>query len=287
MKKILAITLALMMILALAACGSSAAQSSAAPAADASSAAAESSGSAADAGVLTMATNAAFPPYEYYENNQIVGIDAEVAAAIAEKLGMKLEIEDMDFGSIIAAVQTGKVSMGMAGMTVTDERKQSVNFSDTYATGVQVVIVKTGSPITDLDGLKGKKIGVQESTTGDIYATDDFGESNVERFPTGADAVLALTQGKVDAVIIDNEPAKNYVAANQGLSILSTEYTKEDYAICVSKDNTELLDKINTALKELTADGTLKSIVDKYIPAAASSSAAADAVSGATSEPSK
>lgn len=174
---------------------------------------------AANASTLTMATNANFPPYEYYDGNTIVGIDADIAAAIADKLGMKLAISDMDFGSIIAAVQTGKADMGMAGMTVTDERKQSVNFSDTYATGVQVVIVKSDSSISSLDDLQGKKIGVQENTTGDIYASadpkdDGFGEKNVKRFSSGNDAVLALLNGQVDAVIIDNEPAKAFVAAN-------------------------------------------------------------------------
>ena len=186
---------------------------------------------------------------------------------IAEKLGMELVIEDMDFGSIIAAVQTGKVDMGMAGMTVTEERLESVNFSDVYAVGVQVVIVNEGSAIASLDDLAGKKIGVQENTTGDIYSTDEFGDEFIERYPKGSDAVLALTQGKIDAVIIDNEPAKNFVAANAGLVILDTEYAVEDYAIAVSKDNADLLEKINKALAELTADGTLDKIVAKYIPA--------------------
>ena len=244
MKKILAVVLALMMVLSLAACGGSAKKDT-----------------------LTMATNAYFPPYEYYENDKIVGIDAEVAAVIAEKLGMELVIEDMDFGSIIAAVQTGKVDMGMAGMTVTEERLESVNFSDVYAVGVQVVIVNEGSAIASLDDLAGKKIGVQENTTGDIYSTDEFGDEFIERYPKGSDAVLALTQGKIDAVIIDNEPAKNFVAANAGLVILDTEYAVEDYAIAVSKDNADLLEKINKALAELTADGTLDKIVAKYIPA--------------------
>lgn len=169
---------------------------------------------AADAPTLTMATNAYFPPYEYYEGDAIIGIDADIAGAIADKLGMKLAISDMDFGSIIAAVQTGKADMGMAGLTVTDERKQSVDFSDSYATGVQVVIVKSDSSIATLDDLKGKKIGVQENTTGDLYASDDFGDENVQRFSKGNDAVLALLNGQVDAVIIDNEPAKAFVAAN-------------------------------------------------------------------------
>jgi polar amino acid transport system substrate-binding protein len=167
---------------------------------------------------LKMATSANFPPYEYYESEKIVGIDAEAAAAIADKLGMKLVIEDMEFGSIIAAVTTGKVDIGMAGMTVTDERKESVDFSTTYATGIQSIIVMDDSPIKTVDDLyaDGAKyvVGVQQDTTGDIYSTDDFGEDRVQRFNKGADAVQALITGKVDLVIIDNEPAKAFMAAN-------------------------------------------------------------------------
>jgi ABC-type amino acid transport substrate-binding protein len=199
-----------------------------------------------EAKTLTMGTNAAFPPYEYYEGDKIVGIDAEIAAEIAKKLGRTLVIEDMEFGSIITAVQGGKIDMGMAGMTVNETRLQSVNFSTTYATGIQVVIVKEDSDIETIDDLMGKKIGVQESTTGDIYASatpedGGFGEENVERYNKGTEAVLALTQGKVDAVIIDNEPAKAFVKANEGLMILETEYAVEDYAIAIRKENTELL----------------------------------------------
>ena len=224
-----------------------------------------------DLPVLTMGTNAAFPPYEYYEGEEIVGIDAEVAAVIAEKLGMKLQIVDMDFSAIIGAVSTGKIDIGMAGMTVTEERLQSVNFSDSYAKGIQAVIVTEDSPIASIDDLYAEgadyKIGVQEATTGDIYCTDDFGEDNVLKYKTGPDAVEALKSGKVQCVIIDNEPAKAFVAANEGLKILDSSYADEDYAIAVALENTELLEKINAALAELIQDGTLAAIVEKYIPA--------------------
>ena len=226
---------------------------------------------AAMAETLTMGTNASFPPYEFYENEKIVGIDAEIAAAIAEKLGMELKIEDMEFKAIIPAVTTGKIDFGMAGMTVTEERLQSVNFSETYATGIQAIIVKEGSEIKSVDDLYAEgatwKVGVQDATTGDIYCTDDFGEDRVSKFPVGAAAVEALKTGKVDCVIIDNEPAKAYVAANEGLTILDTQYAVEDYAIAVALENTELLEKINGALKELIDDGTVKTIIEKYIPA--------------------
>lgn len=216
---------------------------------------------------LIMATNAYFPPYEYYDGENIVGIDAEVAKAIADKLGMELVIEDMEFNAILAAVQSGKADMGMAGMTVKPERLESVNFSDSYAKGVQVVIVKEDSDITSPDDLAGKKIGVQLSTTGDSYASEDFGDENVEKYSKGAEAVVALTQGKIDAVIIDNEPAKSFVKANEGLKILDTKYADEDYAICFAKDNTEFMEQVNGILKDLIADGTVKNIIDKYIPA--------------------
>lgn len=222
---------------------------------------------------LTLATNAEFPPYEYYEGDKIVGIDAEIGALIAEKLGMTLEIVDTDFDSIIPGVQGGKYDIGMAGMTVTDERLESVNFTTSYATGVQTVIVKEGSAITCVDDLFGTgnyKIGVQTATTGDLYSTwdiEDKGLGTVERYNKGADAVAALVAGKVDCVIIDNNPAKEFVAANEGLTLLDTEYAVEDYAICYSKENTDLGVKIDKALQELIADGKVKEILDKYISA--------------------
>ncbi|MEA5013538.1 MAG: transporter substrate-binding domain-containing protein [Candidatus Limiplasma sp.] len=229
---------------------------------------------AALADTLTMVTNASFPPYEYYDGETIVGIDAEIAAAIAQKLGYDLEISDMEFDSLISAVQSGKADFAMAGMTVTEERAQLVNFSKSYATGIQAVIVKEDSAITSVDDLFAEgantKIGVQLSTTGDLYTTWDIEDENlgtVVRFPNGNDAVMALLGGKVDCVVIDNEPAKAYVAANQGLKVLDTQYAVEDYAACIAKDNGEFLAQFDAALGELIADGTVQSIIDKYIPA--------------------
>ncbi len=230
-------------------------------------------------GVLTMGTNAAFPPYEFYDGDVIVGIDAEIAQMIAEKLGLTLEIVDMDFSSIVTSVQTGKIDIGMAGMTVTEERLENVNFATSYATGVQVIIVPEGSDITSADDLTAMAeageeflIGTQEGTTGYIYASDSlenggFGEDHVLAYTNGATAVQALTSGKVDCVIIDNEPAKNFVAANEGLVILDTAYVTEDYAIAVSKDNDALLEAIDGAIKELIEDGSVQTVLDKYISA--------------------
>ena len=221
---------------------------------------------------LIMATNASFPPYEYYEGTEIVGIDVEIAAAISAKLGYDFEVADMEFDAIISAVNAGKADFGLAGMTVTEERLLSVDFSDSYATGVQVVIVREGSSITSVDDLFAEgamhTIGVQLTTTGDLYTTwdlEDNGLAVINRYPNGNEAVMALKAGKVDCVVIDNEPAKAYVAANEGLMILPTEYVTENYAACFKKGN-PLLAEFNAALQELIADGTIPAIIEKYIP---------------------
>lgn len=213
---------------------------------------------------LVMATNAEFPPYEFYEGDKVVGIDAEIAEAIAEEMGMKLKIEDMAFDSIIASVSSGKADFGAAGMTVTPEREKNVGFSDTYATATQVVIVKEDSVLTGPEELKGKKVGVQLGTTGDIYA-EDIEDVTIERYNKGFEAVQAVQQGKIDAVIIDGEPAKEFVKEAKGLKILDEAFTEEEYALVVSKDNKELLEKINTALGNLKESGKLDEIVAKYI----------------------
>ena len=286
MKKLAAVFLAGIMCASLAACGSSAADDAASTGTQTAAeetaeqtaddaAAADTEGETAEAGevttvtegILTMGTNAAFPPYEYYEGDTVVGIDAEIAQAIAEKLGLSLEIVDMDFNSIITAVQSGKVDVGIAGMTVDPERLENVDFTDSYATGVQVVIVTEDSDIASVDDLEGKLIGTQEGTTGWSYCSEDYGDDMVIPYTNGATAVQALLDGKVDCVVIDQQPALSFVEANEGLKILETEYAVEDYAIAVSKDNTALRDAINTALNELIEDGTVQGILDKYITA--------------------
>ena len=258
MKKIIALTLALVLALGLlAGCSASGDKQL-----------------TVEEGKLIMATNAAFPPYEYIEGNEIVGIDAEIAKAIADKLGLELVIQDMEFDSIIESVKGGKADIGLAGLTVTDERKEAVNFSDSYATGVQVVIVTEGSAITGVDDLFAEgashTIGVQRATTGDLYTTwdlEDAGLATIDRYSKGADAIQALKTGKVDCVVIDNEPAKAFVASVEGLKILETEYIQEQYAAALNKENTELYESVNNALKALIADGTVQGIIDKYIPA--------------------
>ena len=299
MKKYAAILLAGMMALSLAACGGSSSANSAkedAAPAEAEAVTEEAEAEAGEAvtteaaaaetaaeittvseGELHMATNAAFPPYEMTSDGEgydgYEGIDVEVAAKIAEKLGLKLVIDDMEFGSVITSVQSGKADMAMAGLTVTEERKQNVDFTDSYATGVQVVIVPEDSDIATVDDLANDKmIGCQDGTTGYIYCSDTvenggYGEDHVTSYTNGAMAIEALKAGKVDAVVIDNEPAKQFVAVNEGLKILDTEYIVENYAIGISKDNPALCAAVNNALNELIADGTVQQIVDKYINA--------------------
>ncbi len=279
MKKILTVLLSAMMIASFTACSSETPAESEAPASEASSEA-PASEEAADAaytaveGTLTMATNAQFPPYEFYQGDQIVGIDAEIAGLIADKLGLELVIEDMEFGSIINSIKLGKADIGAAGMTVTPERLEEVNFTESYATGVQVIIVKEDSPITSVDDLfadgANHTVGVQLSTTGDIYASgdiEDAGLGTMDRYNKGADAVMALSTDKVDCVIIDSEPAKAFVASIEGLKILDTEYITENYAIAMNKENTALYEDVNAAVKELIADGSIQAVIDKYITA--------------------
>ena len=258
--------------LALTACGGSASSTASSTASSAASSEAASTSAAAElttveAGKLTMATNATFPPYEMTtDSGEIEGIDVDTAKAIAEKLGLELQIDDMEFDAALLSVQQGKADIVMAGVTVTDERKAVMDFSDSYATGIQSIIVPEGSDIASPDDLAGKKIGTQRGTTGYIYCTDDFGEDAVVAYDSGLTAVQALNNGQVDAVVIDNAPAKEYVAANPGLKVLETSYAEEDYAIGMAKSS-PLEDAINSALEELKADGTLQAIVDKYITA--------------------
>ena len=257
MKKLFAVLLAAMMLLAMVACGNDTPDPAPTP------------DPTPDTKTLYMATEVPFAPYEYYDGDKLVGIDVDVANAIAEKLGMKLEVVDIAFDSIVSGVQAGKYDMGMAGMTVNEERLEKVNFSDSYATGIQVVIVKEGGKVKSLDDMAadGVVIGTQSGTTGFLFASEDFGDEKVKGFAKTTDTVEALKNGQVDCVMLDNEPAKALVAANPdaGLSILDTAYANEDYAIAINKQNTDLLNQSNAALAELKADGTLQSIIDKYI----------------------
>lgn len=268
MKKMIVTALAASLVLSLAGCGSKGAETekTTVAAGETKEAGAEAAGTEAAGGTLVMATNAEFPPYEYREGDNVVGIDVEIGEAIAKSMGMELKVEDMAFDSIIVAVDAGKADVGLAGLTVTEDRLMNVNFSDPYTTATQVVIVKEDSPITSPNDLEGKKIGVQLGTTGDQYA-GDIKDATVERYNKGFEAVQAMTQGKIDAVIIDREPAKVFVEQNEGIKMLDEAYTEEEYAIAIKKDNEELLKKVNTALADLKSSGELQKILDKYIKA--------------------
>ena len=280
MKKALSLMTAAALVLSLAACGSTASSAASSEAASSDAASSETASSEAasetetaelstvEPGKLIMSTNAAFPPYEMTtDSGEFEGIDIETAQAIADKLGLELQIDDMDFDAALLAVQQGKSDMVMAGVTVTDERQNVMDFTDSYATSIQSIIVKEDSDIASVDDLAGKKIGTQRGTTGYLYCSDDFGDENVVAYDNGLTAVQMLNNGQVDCVVIDNAPAKEFIAANPGLKLLDTAYVEESYAIGVGKGNTELKDAINTALEELKADGTLQAIVDKYITA--------------------
>ena len=271
MKKFFALVLTLAMTLSLAACGGNDAPAEENTDGEANTETQEPAGDAGfttvEEGKLVLSTNAEFAPYEMLDDSgNPIGIDMEVGAAIAEKLGLELQIEDMGFDAALLAVQNGQSDIAMAGITVDEERLEVMDFTDSYATGVQVVIVKEGSDVT-LDNLGEKTIGTQMGTTGFIYCTDDYGEDHVIGYETGAVAIQALVNGQIDAVVIDNLPAQSYVEANEGLTILDTEYAVEDYAIAVAKGNTALLEAVNAAMAELKADGTFQAIVDKYIKA--------------------
>lgn len=275
MKKLLSVLMAAAMlvgVLSLAGCGGNGGETTTDPAADADNSAAttETAGdlTTVTAGKLTMSTNAQFPPYEMVaDDGSFEGIDIEVADAIAKKLGLELQVDDMDFDAALLAAQNGKSDMVMAGVTVNEERQAVMDFSDSYAKGVQVVIVPEDSDIQSIDDMDGKMIGTQRGTTGYIYCSDDFGEDSVTAYDNGLTAVQALNNGQVDCVVIDSAPAKEFVAANEGLVILDTEYAVEDYAIGMAKGNTALVEAVNGALAELKADGTIDAILAKYIKA--------------------
>lgn len=277
--KVLSIALASVMMLSFAGCGSASTDGTDSE----TTTEAAASDSAASGDKFIWATNAEFEPYEYREGDAVVGIDAELADAIAAKLGKTAEVTDMAFDSVVPAVVSGKADVGMAGMTVTEERKQSVNFSDPYVEAGQVIIVKKGSDIKSAADLENKTVGVQLGTTGDLYVSDENNIKgvNVERMQKGAEAVQSLIDGRADAVVIDNQPAKKFVAANADkIEILPTPLTEESYAIAVAKDNTQLLEDINKALAELKESGELDAILDKYL--AADDAAAEDAQAEST-----
>ncbi len=253
MKKVLSLVLSLGLILSLVACSNSSASSNA-------------GSDASDAKKLIMCTNAEFPPYEFKEGGEFAGIDVECARLIGSKLGYEVEILDIAFDSLIPTVMSGKADFAMAGMTVTEDRLKNIDFTHTYQTAVQTIVVPSDSSIKSADDLSDKKIGVQTGTTGDIYCTGDFGDAALARYPKIIDGFQAMKAGKVDACVVDDQVAKSIVASDSGsFKILETAYANEEYAIAVKKGNTELLNKLNGVIDEIKSNGELKKIIDKYI----------------------
>ena len=269
MKKVLSLLLTLSMLASLVACGSNAqvtTETKAVETAAETVAETKAEETKAAGGKLIMCTNAEFPPYEYKEGGEFLGIDVECAKKIGEKLGKEVEILDIAFDTLIPTVLSGKADFAMAGMTVTEDRLKNVDFSTTYQNAVQAIIVTKDSAIATADDLKNKLIGVQTGTTGDIYCTGDFGDAALKRYSKITDGVQALKVGQIDAVVIDDQVAKTLVEQDpDSFKILDTPYAKEEYAIAVKKGNTELLNQINAAIEEMKSNGELEAIVSKYI----------------------
>ena len=216
-------------------------------------------------GKLIMATNAEFEPFEYMDNNKIVGIDVDIATQIAKDMGVTLEIQNMSFDSVITAVPAGKVDVGVAAISKTAERENSMAFTNAYYDASQVIIVKkSNTAITSQDTVKNKKIAVQKGTTGDDLASKLTGDSNMERFSASTDAINELKNGKVDAVVIDSFPANIFVKQNSDIKIVGSPLTSESYCIAIRKGNTKLVEQINNSLKKLKDNGTLDKIIKKY-----------------------
>ena len=230
---------------------------------------------AAESGIpekIIVGTNAEFPPFEYVDDNgDFAGFDIALMQAVCDKLGCKMEVNNMEFKSLLGAMQLKSIDVIAAAMTVTDERKQSVDFTDSYYEAKQVIIVDKNSKVASFSDLDGKKIGVQEGTTGDLFVTPEedgalVKDATVKRFKKGVDAVMDLKNGGVDAVVIDKNPATEFVSSNQdSLKIVEDDTAVENYAFAIAKGNTELADAINKAVEELKADGTYDSIVKEYI----------------------
>lgn len=217
------------------------------------------------AGKIVMLTNAAFPPFEYLgDDNKPAGVDVDIAQAVADELGVTLEVVDMDFDGIVPAIQSGQGDLGVAGMTNTPERANSVGFSINYVSTTQMIIVQEGSDIKTPDDLVGKTIGVQMGTTGDIFASD-IEDANMQRFKTGPDAGLALGNGQIDAIVIDAMPAAQIAAAGSGLIVLEEPLTEEQYAIAIAKENTDLKEVVDKVLQKMLDDGSIDKLIEKHL----------------------
>ncbi|HCC01269.1 MAG TPA: ABC transporter substrate-binding protein [Ruminococcaceae bacterium] len=262
MKNVFAAVVSVAMLLPMAACAN--------PSGSTGNTNTSANAASASGSTVTMSTNAEFEPFEYKAGGKIVGIDVELSNKIAAKLGKKLQVRDVDFSALITELQSGKCDFVAAGMTENADRKKNVDFSVPYFDATQSIIVRKGSAIKSRKDLNGKKVGVQQGTTGDDYCTDekhtsDIKVGSIKRYNKGSDAVSDLISGRVDAVVIDDYPARKFVSKNIGkITKLSDALTVEHYAVAVKKGNTSLLNTINGVIKEMKSNGELDKIVAKY-----------------------
>ncbi|MHA4988209.1 basic amino acid ABC transporter substrate-binding protein [Cetobacterium somerae] len=216
-------------------------------------------------GKLYVGTNAEFPPFEYLDKGEVVGFDIDLVKAIGKKLDMEIVIKDMAFDGLIPALETNKIDIVIAGMTASDERKMAVNFSNPYYTANQVIILNdNNNDIKTFDDLNGKLVGVMLGFTGDVVVSE-MKDVKSKKYNASYAAIMELQNNKIDAVVLDSETALNYVKNNKGLKLAETSGEPEEYAIAISKKNSELLNKINTALDELKKDGTYETLLKKYM----------------------
>ncbi|TQI65592.1 transporter substrate-binding domain-containing protein [Clostridium sp. KNHs216] len=270
-SKIAAFLLVAAMMLSSAGCAQSGTTASATGSQAASSAGGQTSVDKVKAdGAVTMSTNAEFEPFEYKDGDKIVGIDIDISNKIAEKLGVQLKINDIAFDTLTTELGSGKTNFVAAGMTANEDRKKNVDFSDTYFDASQAIIVSKDSAIKSRTDLNGKKVGVQQGTTGDTYCTNEDGKNDIkvgstERYAKGVDAITDLINGKIDAVVIDDFPAKKFVEKNSDKLVkLDEALTTEQYAIAVPKGDKAMLDTVNSVLGELKSSGELDKIIEKY-----------------------
>lgn len=264
MKK-LTLALAALLLATFVLAGCSGGTASAPPAGSDQSAETASSTAPAAGGTLVMATEATFPPYEYMEGTEIIGVDVDIAKEIAKAMGKELVIEEMPFDAVIAAVSSGKADFGAAGISVTPEREEQVDFSIEYATSKQVILTMKDSGISVDTDLNGKVVGVQLGTVADLALTDDYPEVQVERYNKYTDAVSDLVAGRLDAIVLDSLPAESLKTMDENLVVSDNELFTDVYAICVKKGNTELLNAINEVLQKLLDEGKIEQFTTEHL----------------------
>lgn len=213
--------------------------------------------------IIYVGIDAAFPPFGYLDNGNIAGFDYDIMNEIAKLTDMKVEFNQMQFAGLLPALQTKKIDVIIAGMTVTEERKEFVNFSETYYVSSQVILVhRDNNDITNFDNLEGKNVGTVIGTTGDVVMTENE-KVNTKKFDTGAQAVLSLKEKKIDAIVFDKEPCKNFAKYNEEIKLIDSDSVQEDYAIAVRKEDTSLLENINRGISIIMTNGTYENLIEE------------------------